>query len=510
MPNNIIMLDEELRRRALEKRQEANENFEDTELTADEKKVLAEMDQEAHTIVTENAVSTPITEYAAPLDKKISMVGAEGARFKQVNVGDIKQSVEDLKVEERERALRTFRDLSVSSEDLSDDAIVSINNGAIMAVAQYIGAERPTAEMVNKHLGKLPLRKLIEILPRGFVSLYITEAEEHANNSRARERLISALIYLTTIGPEMDYLNEYIENGHRLNLVTQRLIQCSVDLVAALKSEETLSAIADRAAELDPPKDLPWEKYIEGDTRRVHNMFAQNAAIHEMYMKAYTKLKDEYDDMESLTLIQEQIDESKAKFDIYSSICRLDLFKDMAEHVRVWLTMNQKFKYADLEREAISALDRIRRSKQDVPFPTYRAILAKNVKEQYANYMKEFPAMLARYNSALFQIQDEVRKDGGTDDMMPRFITIEGIMENTVHHYFSMLLLIVFGRIMKKLTSNTATKYDAITLDEYFVLYCSIGTDTYLMDDVWTIMEPLVAHAIKAWPRTTAKKGGKR
>ena len=89
MPNNIIMLDEELRRRALEKRQEASENFEDTELTADEKRVLAEMDQEAHTIVTENAVSTPITEYAAPLDKKISMVGAEGARFKQVNVGDI-------------------------------------------------------------------------------------------------------------------------------------------------------------------------------------------------------------------------------------------------------------------------------------------------------------------------------------------------------------------------------------------------------------------------------------
>ena len=508
MPNNIIMLDEELKRRALEKQHEASENFEDNpELTDEEKQVLAEMDQEAHTVVTENSVSTPITEYMSLLDNQIAKAGGS---FKQVNTGDIVKSQEDVKTEARERALKTFRDLSVSGDGLSDEAIIEINDGALDAVAKYIGVERLASNHISQKLGRHPLGGLINILPNNFVTLYVTEAEIKANNTRARDRLISALVYLTTVGPEFDYLNEYIENGHRLNLLSERLIQCSVDLVAALKSEETLSAIADRAAEIDPPKDLPWEKYISGDARMVHNKFARNAAIYEMYVKAYTKLKDEYSDMESLVLIQNQIDESQAKVDVYSSICRLDLFREMVNFTITWLTSNKKTTYADLEREAISALDRIRRSKQDVPFPTYRAQLAKNVKEQYHNYMKEFPSMLANYNSAIFTIQDEVRKDGGTEDMLPRFITIEGVMEETVHHYFALLLLIVYGRIMKRLTKSDATKYDAITLDEYFVLYCSIGSDTYLMDDVWTIMEPLVAHAIKAWPRTSVKKAGRK
>lgn len=504
MPNNIIMLDEELKRRALDKQQEAQETFEDTELTEEEKRVLAEMDREAHTVVTENSVSTPITEYAAPLDVQIAATGADKP-FKQVNTGDIVQSIEDQKREARERAIKTFRDLAVSEDELSDDTIVEINNEALESLRTELKVGNLTAELVSSRLGRMNLKAIVGMLPARFVSVYTTESEVKVNNVKAKERIIAALVYLTTIGPEMDYLNEYIENGHRLNLVTERLLQCSVDLVAALQSPEKLSEIADRATEIDPPKDLPWEKYISGGSHQVHNMFARNAAIHEQYVKAYTTLRGEYNDPESIELIDEQIREAQAKVDVYSSICRLDLFKDMVKHTWDWLASSPRTGYKDLEREAMSAIRRIRRCKQDVPFPTYKQTMAKNEGAIYANYMGEFPSMLSTYNSALFQVQDAIRKDGGSEDDLPEFIGIDGIMEATVHHYFSLLLLIVYGRIIKKLTANDRTKYDAILLDEYFVLYCSIGTDTYLMDDVWTIMKPFVKYAIRNWPRPAAR-----
>ena len=536
MPNNIIMLEEELRRREQERQDEAKETFDDPELTQEEKDVLAEMSaQETHTVVTENSVSTPITEYAAPLDNSIKVMDEIKKPFKLVNTGDIVKTKDDLKREERERALKTFKDLAVSGDDLDDDAIVAINDHAIEVLKDYFQTGNLTADIVSKGLGKLSFAKIIEILPQDFVALYTTEAEVKANNLRARERLISSLVYLTTVGPEMDLLNEYIENGHRLTLVSQRILQCSVDLLGVLKSEEKMSEIADRAAEIDPPKNMPWEKFITGDPRRVHNAFAQNAAIFELYVKAYTELLDEYpvtedvdalvkgmdpkeageamelndENMKARTLIEEQICESQTKADIYSSICRLDLFTQVVHQTEEWLKGNAKMNYQTLDKEGLAALERIRRSKQDVPFPTYDATLAKYPKELYRKYMKEFQAMLGNYNSALFKLQDVGKSNDVDTADMPEFIQIDGLMEESVHHYFALLLLIVYGRIMKRLTSNNATKYDAIVLDEYFVLYCSIGTDSYLMDDVWAVMKPFVQYAIEHWPRPQPKKHGK-
>lgn len=498
MPNNIAALNAELALRDQEKRDEAAETFSEEALTPQEKEALAELgEQKAHTVVTEASVSTPITEYAAPLDTAIGIIGTGKAPLKLVNTGDVVQSKDDLKRESRERALRTFKDLAVTGDEISDDEIVRINDSALEALKNRFKTGNLTADLVSKNLNKLPLARIVEMLPAAFVRLYTTDAELRSNNAKARERLIASLVYLTTVGPEMDYLNDYIENGHRLTLVSQRLLQCSVDLVAALKSEEKISEIADRAAELDPPRDMPWEKYITGDARRVHNAFAQTAAIYEQYVKAYSEIRNEYDDMESLTLIDEQIAESQMKVDVYSSICRLEFFKEMVTLTETWLKGNPKLTYQRLLDLGLDAIDRIRRSKQDVPFPTYDPKLAKYPKEMLTRYMKEFPAMLGNYNSALIKLQAAATPEELAD--MPKFIQLDGILEATVHDYFAILLLIVYGRIMKNLTKNTATKRDAILLDEYFVLFCSIGTDSYLMDDVWTIMKPLVAYAINNW-----------
>lgn len=514
MPNNIQILEAELKKQEAEKAEEARENFEAEELTEEEKEQLAKMAKvEAKTVITENNYSTPIQEYAAPLESSIEMA-SEGQPFKQINVGDVIPTEQDKLKEALNRANKVFRDFAIAadSDELDDNQIMEINDKALAAVSEYLKVPRLTADLVSRKLGGLSMYKLAEFLPKDFLSLYTTESELKTNSNTARGRVVAVLNYLTTVGPEVDHLNEFIDNGHRLMTVSERLMQCSVDLVQALKSPERMSAIADRAAEIDPPTDMPWEKYITGDARKVHNTFAQNAAVYEEYVKAYTTLLDEYPDTPENTdarkIIQEQIDESQAKADTYAKICELTLFREIVAATEVWLKGNTKMDYNGLEREAMSALDRIRKSKQDVPFPVYDPALSKRPKELYQKYMAEFPKMLVNYNSALMKLKVACTNPEELEDM-PEYIQIEGIMEDTIHHYFALMLLIVYGRIMKRLSKNDVNKYDAITLDQYFILYCILGTDTYLMDDIWGIMKPFIEYAIKNWPKP-AKKSHKK
>ena len=51
------------------------------------------------------------------------------------------------------------------------------------------------------------------------------------------------------------------------------------------------------------------------------------------------------------------------------------------------------------------------------------------------------------------------------------------------------MIVILMGRIMKRFSSNTHTKYDAIMLDCYFQLFCKMGTDIYIMTDIWNMMK---------------------
>ena len=64
----------------------------------------------------------------------------------------------------------------------------------------------------------------------------------------------------------------------------------------------------------------------------------------------------------------------------------------------------------------------------------------------------------------------------------------------------SLYLLILYGRIIKKLCGRNSTKYDAIENDAYFTMYCKLGSDIYLMTDYWNMMKEYIEFAIKTWP----------
>ena len=97
--------------------------------------------------------------------------------------------------------------------------------------------------------------------------------------------------------------------------------------------------------------------------------------------------------------------------------------------------------------------------------------------------------MLSNYNTTLLDVyQREATATGTTPDTKIQAIALPPYDGQMVHKVFALVLSILMGRVMKKCTENTATKYDAIILDSYFKIFCSLGMDIYTMTEIWELV----------------------
>lgn len=513
MAHHIHELNEEIRVNTERAAEEARENFErDTTLTEEEKTRLEEISHERETIVREVAadgteLQIPLDDFTKNFDAKVKEINTMAGEMaaKAVHVGDIKRTVEDVKKESREKAVTAFKNLAVTDVTLSDDEIVEINDEAIAAVQAYLKIDKLDSAAITKQMKKLSLNEMAAILPQRFTSLYTLPHELASNNYKAKERLLTTLAYLSVTGPEMDYLNDYIDHENKLMVLSNRIVECQMDMVKVLEDKERMSAIVAKADEISPQdRTSVWAKYIN-DPKAVHNEFAQLAVMETILKESYEKIYAEYqDDPECCAKIAEQIHESEQKHDVYLSVTNIELLWQLWSILTNRFKMNRKNNYQNLRREGIAALDRCRRSKLDVHFPVYDPNAAKNPENLFILYMTQYPNMLAKYNETVRTILEKGEED--STGITP--IEIEGIQDETVYEYFSLLLLILFGRVMKKLTSNDMTRYDAIELDVYFKMYCKLGRDVYLMTKVWSMCKDFVAYAIQTWPKESKKPKG--
>lgn len=146
--------------------------------------------------------------------------------------------------------------------------------------------------------------------------------------------------------------------------------------------------------------------------------------------------------------------------------------------------------------EAVNAVERIRRSKQDVPFPGYRAEDKKS-ELIFKHYQEDFNKVFHSYNTAIAALAE--KEPNHVDDL--ESIQLDGYKEDMVFAYTSMLLIILMGRIMKKLSKNTITKYDAVMLDAYFKLFSGLGMDVYIMSNVWRMLKEPVQYVMMTYPQ---------
>ena len=260
MAHHIHELNEEIRVNAERAAEEARENFErDTTLTEEEKTRLEEISHERETIVREVAadgteLQIPLDDFTKNFDAKVKEINTMAGEMaaKAVHVGDIKRTVEDVKKESREKAVTAFKNLAVTDVTLSDDEIVEINDEAIAAVQAYLKIDKLDSAVITKQMKKLSLTEMAVILPQRFISLYTLPHELASNNYKAKERLLTTLAYLSVTGPEMDYLNDYIDHENKLMVLSNRIVECQMDMVKVLEDKERMSAIVAKADEISP------------------------------------------------------------------------------------------------------------------------------------------------------------------------------------------------------------------------------------------------------------------
>lgn len=415
--------------------------------------------------------------------------------IRAANVGDISSSIDIIREELADRATRAANSYSIDG-NVDREAISKASEDAIRAIGEYMKTGVPDSNAVSAVLSRMSLSKITRILPKNFVSLYATDDEISSGSRAAKDRIVSALAYVIATGPELDELNGYIEREQKAMAVTQRLAQCHVDLMEMLKSRDRADDLIERAKSIDPHEPTVWDRYLK-DPRAIHSEFARSAAIHMDFVDAYTKLLDEYpDDAEARKLIGEQITESKMKISAYMDVFELSTLRQVITGLHLEFSSMAaagKLTQRRLDDMAIRSIERIRRSKQNVPFPAYDPALGKRPKELYRKYKADFSMMVGNYNSTLLKARAGF-KDGENPSDNVRPVALKGHFDRHVATAFTVLLLIAFGRLMKRLSDTD--KYNAIMLDNYFRMWCKLGTDIEVMSSVWELCEPTVKEMI--------------
>lgn len=519
MNSNLENLMNDLDNKATNDLETNADNYIEAPLTDEDRATIEKMKGEATSVlaVTETGadgepVTQPISEYAKSLDTKVKSI-EENSIIKTVNSGDIVRNAESMKSEVRDYAMKAYRDLAYSNnQELTDADILKINDDAIHAIMEYAHVDRLTNEVIDRYIKKLSLQDMIRILPDSFVHLYLSDQEILANHSAAKSRLLATLDYLCVTGPEMDYLNEYIEDENKLAMVSKRLLQCQMDFAEMLKDPAAMSELISRTVEMAPLKDTFWQKYIKFPNR-VHNEFAQRYVIQQKYMEAYTKLLEDYpvegDDIsdhdkavnqKARSIIETEIREAKNKMEVYRSISDLDLLKELYALLDDRYRNNVKLSLKFLIKEGIAATDRAKRSKQNIPFPGYKGGSV-NEKTLFSQYIKAYSKMLETYNQTLTGAIQKAKDAGditeNTDISMIGPVKVDGISDEVTFKVFSLVMVILMGRVLRKLAVHDCTKYDAIIIDSYYQIFCRLGTDMYLMSEVWTMCKPLVEFLIQ-------------
>lgn len=537
---NLLKLKGDLETKDADAAEAAKANFaaNDT-LTEEEKERLARMERETSVVVSDrdemgNTVDTTIEEYVKSMDEKVAVIGTGKPHIdlekadniiKMMNSGDIKQTAESMKKEAQNRALEAFRALSTGTEEISDDDYLAINDSALAALQAHFNMDRLDSDTLISKLGKMSLREICDILPAEFVKIYTSENEVKFNNIKAKERLLTSLGYLTVTGPEMDYLNDYIEEENKLALVSKQLLQCQVDFSEMIQDPRNMAQIVTDTLAICPQDTSIWAKYIKMPNL-VHNEFAQRVVIQQNYMDAYTKIMDKYpvislmdsiDNPERLKeaaynekarhIIQTEIDEAKNKIDAYTKVTELALLKELWPLIPERFKTNKKVTMDYIMKEAVAAVDRIKRCKLNLNFPGFQGT-ERNAEQIFQHYTVAYANMIKNYNAAIVSVLEKETEEH--TDIKP--IAIENYDDAVVRTVFVTLLVILMGRVVKRLTKNDATKYDAIMLDAYFQIFCRAGMDIYIMEELWDMMRDFTKYVIDTWyipAQNKSKKGHK-
>lgn len=525
MNDNLKLLQADLKENRARDEEARKAAFEEVgELTDDEKERIEKL-RDTPAIFVEDTdaegrtTQVPVTEYAKPLDNNQVTLRNELEGYKEtlkvISTGQVSQSVETLQEDAKRRSLAMFKQLATGANaGISDDDYLAINAEAITALETYLVDQkidkalrkdgRMDVDKTVNFLSKSPMSRIMQIFPEQFLKVYLTDQEMKVPTPAAKERLLTSVAYLLTTGPDMNYVNEYIDGEERLMVVSQRLAKCQIDFGEMLKDERKMSELLMESRKYSAADDSFWAKYI-GDPKLLHSKFAHNVVIYQFYLDAYTKVLGDYPEsdpanVEARKIIQNEISECNDKIAVYSSICELSMARELWAILVTRYQTDKRVSMDFLTKEAINAVEQVRRCKQNLPFPGFKQP-TKSAERLFAGYMVSFREMVAKYNETLSDIVQKETEAAEAETELPdtRGISPIGIpnyADTEVELIYGLLMMILMGRILRRCTRNEVTKADAITLDAYFQIFCNMGTDLYVMQSFWDLMKDFVKEVL--------------
>ena len=223
MENNLSKLRNDLQEKAVQEYETNADNYIEGEFTDKDRETIEQMKGEIpnQVVVTDEdphgtKVNQPISEYAKSLDDRVAEIkdDVNGNKvIKLINSGDIKANGDELKEKARQEALKACRNLATKKgENLTDDDYIRINDSAIEALTKYFKLDHLSSDAIMPKLRKMSLAQIHKILPEEFANIYIDNKDLIANGYRGKEQILSVIEYLCVTGPELDYLNQYIDD----------------------------------------------------------------------------------------------------------------------------------------------------------------------------------------------------------------------------------------------------------------------------------------------------------
>lgn len=464
MENNIIKFNAK-QEENLEKASEAlQEQFKDEPLTDQEETEVQEMKNELDSsavIIRDGNKEISFDDYVKPLDDAIPTL-PDGTKLMSMTPGEKKGF-------DKDDLIKQFSDSAIAGlaegGNTSEDEMRDLMHVTLAAIKKHLGVEKLRKDQAMAALNKCKLTELMEFLPRKLFDTYISQTMWKTRRNEVKGTILMVIDFMITAGPESDDFSEYMENQNKIYAVLQALAETNFKVKDIVESKEKFSEIAKKVLKRADPRMLDFAKYVNSPDS-INLVFSQRAEINREFAAAYRELRNNYSDPVELETIDKEIDESDYKANMYESVLNLERFHEVLEGLTTELLNNSKKKASNahsLDKLARKGLEKIKNANLEVPFPGYTGT-EKNIGELYVNFCKHYRHHAELYNKFVDKI------NASENQSLAR-------IENA--DFFCNVLLIVMGRIQKKLTKNTASYREMNELSIYFELMCRFCTDIF-------------------------------
>ena len=471
MENNIQKFAEVLEEQNERELEELREGLQEAPITEEDEKDIEQMIQEEGNsayVVRNGEKEIPLDDYMKPVDDAI-LTMKDGTKLISMTQSD--QTTEYISGIVAKTA-DTVRKNAI--KPISEKEFIDLSHETLAAIKQYLKVDKLHRDSAMRELSRLHFNDLCEIVPRKLIDTFVDPFTIRGNKNNAKEILLNIIDFMINSGPESDDFVQYLENQNKLYAVLQALAEENFKVKEFLSSKETVAQMAKNALEKADPRTAIYAKYVSSPDA-INMLFTHRAAVNREFATASGEIRINCSEQIELDAIDHEIEEANDKADMYESTLKLEVFTEVCDRFFEEFGRDKRRSAQGLERMAKKYLERLTRANLDAPFPGYTGA-EHNTGEIYVNYTKHFKHHAALYNKFVTNANEKEQ------EKLPLIDDIK---------IFSDTLLIIMGRLQKKLLKEPVTYRNKSAVVVYFELMCRLCTDIFTTAKVVSLLEPV-------------------